>query len=105
MKNILCLPLLIISLVPSAQTFKRYDIIIDEIMADPSPQVELPNTEYIELRNISSYPIDLKGFIIADLNSSATIKESFVLNPDSMIVLCSNSGALALAGHGRVIGI
>ena len=44
----------------------RYDIVIDEIMADPSPQVGLPSNEWIELNNTTTFPINLQGWKISD---------------------------------------
>ncbi|MFO7613074.1 MAG: lamin tail domain-containing protein, partial [Bacteroidales bacterium] len=39
-----------------------YDVIITEIMADPSPPVMLPEYEYLELYNRSPYDISLEGW-------------------------------------------
>lgn len=42
--------------------FRRFDILITEIMADPSPPVELPEYEYVELYNASPFEADLTGW-------------------------------------------
>ena len=41
---------------------QQYDIVIDELMPDPSPEVGLPDYEWIELKNTSSFPINLNGW-------------------------------------------
>ena len=42
----------------------RHDIIFTEIMADPSPPVYLPESEYLELYNRSKHPVNLEGWTI-----------------------------------------
>ncbi|TCO08279.1 lamin tail domain-containing protein [Natronoflexus pectinivorans] len=41
---------------------KRNDIVITEIMNNPSPVVHLPDSEYIELYNRGDFPIELNDF-------------------------------------------
>ena len=60
-----------------AQTAERFDVVITEIMADPSPVVGLPNAEFIEVKNVSSTPFNLNGWKISDATSTATITTSF----------------------------
>lgn len=39
-----------------------HDVVINEIMADPSPPVGLPDWEYLELFNTTGFDIDLNGW-------------------------------------------
>jgi hypothetical protein len=41
---------------------QRYDVVINEIMADPSPTQYLPDHEYLELFNTTPLPLDLSGW-------------------------------------------
>lgn len=89
----------------SAQTAQRFDLLITEIMADPTPAVGLPNAEYIEIRNVSAAAWNLQGWRISDATGSATIGTAFVLQPDSMVILCANSNVAQFSAFGRTIGV
>ena len=88
-----------------AYSQKRFDIIIDEIMADPSPSVGMPNYEWIELKNISGNPINLHNWRIGDANGISGNFPSFLLQPDSFIIICSNSAYAAMAVWGTTLAI
>jgi hypothetical protein len=75
----------------AAGQVERYDLVINEIMADPSPIVGLPNAEYIELKNVSGRTIDLLRFKIDNGTTASTISSSYLLPSDSMVVLCSRT--------------
>ena len=83
---------------------ERYELVINEIMADPSPIVALPNAEYIELKNISRKTIDLIRFKIDNGSTIATIPNSYLLQPDSMVVLCSRTQSVFF-GNIKTIGL
>lgn len=75
------------------QTIPRFAIVIDEIFPDPTPPVQLPNAEYIELKNNSSTPIKLQNCKLSDGSTTATITANYSLQPDSFVVICPNSSA------------
>jgi hypothetical protein len=71
-------------------------------MADPSPVVQLPEVEFIELYNRAAYPIDLGGWKLTDATGSATLP-SFVLLPKGFVILTSLAGASALQAFKPVL--
>ncbi|MBN2521991.1 MAG: lamin tail domain-containing protein [Bacteroidales bacterium] len=66
---------------------KAYDLIINEILADPSPPVLLPETEYIELFNRSEEDIAAGGWHIT-ANNRVTEFPFKVIPSHSYAVLC-----------------
>jgi hypothetical protein len=88
-----------------AQTANRFDVVITEIMADPTPPVGLPNAEYIEIRNVSRSSFNLNGWKVNDATSTGTINSSFVLQPDSLAILCSTGNVATFSAFGRSIGV
>lgn len=73
---------------PTVATFK--DIVISEIMADPSPVVDLPEIEYLEIHNRSTNLVDLAGWRLCD-SGGETFLTPFLLVPGDYLVLCSRS--------------
>lgn len=69
-------------------TFKA--VIITEVLADPSPPVELPEVEFIELYNRGENPVDLSGWILSDATSSTALPYHILL-PRHYVVLTSGS--------------
>lgn len=84
---------------------QRFDIVIDEIMADPSPQVSLPNIEYVELKNVSGHDINLQGWKLSTLSASSGAFANYVLPADSFLIITSTSGASSFVNNGRVLGV
>jgi len=86
-------------------TAGQYDVVIDEIMSDPTPQVGLPNNEWIELKNTSSSPINLQGWTIGDLTGTSGPMPSYVLQPDSFVIVCTGSAVAAMSAFGHTISV
>ncbi|MBI3882898.1 MAG: lamin tail domain-containing protein [Sphingobacteriales bacterium] len=84
---------------------QQYDIIIDEIMIDPTPPVGLPNNEWIELKNASSFPIDLQGFTISNMAEKSSAMPTFILQPDSFVIICTASAVTAMSTFGKTISV
>ena len=72
------------------------DVIVSEIMADPTPVVGLPELEWFEVYNRSDKYFDLDGWVVTDGATSETLT-SYVLGPGEYVVIL-NSGDGALFG-------
>ncbi len=83
----------------------RYDVIIDEIMADPTPQVGLPGNEWIELKNITTTPINLQNWRIGDATGQSGPLPNFILQPDSFLIVCTSSAVAAMSAFGTTISV
>jgi hypothetical protein len=84
---------------------QQYDIVIDEIFPNPTPQVGLPNYEWIELKNTSDFPIDLKGWKLSDATGASGTFPELKLKPDSVVIVCSTSAQQSLSEFGKAISI
>jgi hypothetical protein len=87
------------------QPIHRFDIVIDEVFPDPSPSIGLPNSEFIELKNVSVKAVNLNGWQFATADRKAVIRDSFILEPDSFVIICSSSAFRAFQHFGNAIGV
>jgi hypothetical protein len=83
----------------------RYDVVIDEIMVDQTPQIGLPSNEWLELKNVSASPINLQNWRIGDVSGQSGPMPNFVLQPDSFVIVCTGSAVAAMQVYGRVISV
>jgi len=84
---------------PDSVIFWRYepapfDVVINEIMANPTPPVNLPAYEYIELYNRRKMPISLDNWTITE-NKKTQLLQGVTIEADSFLLLCSTTGAAA----------
>jgi Lamin Tail Domain len=80
------------------------DIIVTEIFADPSPVIGLPEAEFIEIYNRTSNAYQLNGWQFTDGSSIATLP-SYILLPNSYLIVCSSAAASQFATFGNVLGV
>jgi len=112
MKKVILLSSLLLSLCASAQQSYNYedgtkgsaigDVVISEIMADPSPPLKLPAREYLEITNRTSDSIFLGGWMLIATNDTSFLPKSWI-RPGEYIILCSSSGKAEFSSYGRVI--
>ena len=88
----------------SFYTPQQFDVLIDELFPDPNPQVGLPLYKFLELKNVSPFPINLKGWKLID-GASMAILPSFVLLPDSFVIVCATNSAPFYNSYGATIGV
>jgi hypothetical protein len=88
----------------SFYTPQQYDVIIDELFPDPNPQVGLPLLKFLELKNVSSFPINLQGWKLIDGTTTATLP-SYNLKPDSFVIVCATNSVASFASFGPTLGV
>ncbi len=86
----------------SAQNYN--ELIISEIMADPTPTKGLPEKEYIELYNRSDKVIDLNRCKLT-YNTSTVTFPSFLLQPKSYVLVTSRTNEADFKPYGNVVAL
>lgn len=79
------------------------DVIINEIMADPTPVVGLPEWEYMELFNTTTLTIDLKDWTLMIGNTSKTFPP-VQIEPQGYLILCKADAEPELQVYGPTCG-
>lgn len=81
------------------------EVVITEILADPTPVVGLPEAEYVEVLNTStSKTFDLGGWTLSDGGTPAALP-SVLLPPGTYAILTDDANAALFAGFGTVVPI
>lgn len=79
-------------------------LVINEILADPTPVVNLPNSEFIELFNLQDYTINLSNW---KLQVGSTVKDFPVseIAPNGYAIICDANDIDLFSAYENVIGI
>lgn len=78
------------------------DILINEFMSDPSPSIELPESEYVELWNVADKHFDLSQLM---LNGRAISVEKKLFPAGAYVILCPAAYAIDFMTYGPVQGM
>jgi hypothetical protein len=82
---------------------QAFDVVFNEIMADPSPPVGLPNYEYLELFNTTNLPIDLNRWTLI-IGSSEKSFENTSISPKGYLILAKEDAETELGAYGPFYG-
>ena len=104
-KSLVSIGCICLYIMANAQTASRFDIVINELMIDPSPQVALPNNEWIELKNTSPTAFNLAGFRIGDASGQSGPMPNYILQPDSMVIVCAATALTTMSLYGSAISV
>lgn len=84
--------------------YQKNDVFISEFLPDPTPPVDLPESEFIEWYNSTNSDINLENWSF--VNGSSTIKlKPYVLKSKSVVLFCKASDTSLWKPYGNVIGL
>ena len=80
------------------------EVVINEIMADPTPAIALPEVEFVEIHNTTNEILDLANLKLTTTSSSGTLPDHLML-PNSFLILTREADASFFSGFGDVLGV
>jgi hypothetical protein len=83
----------------------QYDIVIDEIMADPTPIVGLPTNEWVELKNTTTFDINLQNYKLGKSTGESGVMPSYILPAGGYVIVCTGSAVAAMSVYGPTLGV
>jgi hypothetical protein len=81
-----------------------FDLLITELLPDPSPVVGLPEAEFVELYNRSNQYIQLGGCTLSDPSTTALLP-SVIIPPQQYIIVCRNADTTLYNSFGATAGV
>lgn len=82
----------------------RNEVLITEIMADPSPPVNLPESEYLELFNATNFPVSLCNWTLW-IDETRISLPCRIMNPGSFLLLINEKDTLLWPSIPAVAGL
>lgn len=80
-----------------------FDVVINEIMADPSPVVGLPDFEYLELFNQTDKTIDLSDWVLI-IGSTEKPIGNIQIDPNGYLIMADEDAEPELSTYGNFYG-
>jgi hypothetical protein len=80
------------------------DIIVTEIMADPTPEVDLPDAEYLEIFNTMDTLLQVKKLFLV-VGTDTTSLVDLEINPAEYVILCKTSAHDLLKQYGKTVAV
>jgi hypothetical protein len=80
------------------------DVVINEILPDPTPTNGIPEAEFIELYNRSNFDINIGGWKIYDLTGFAVIP-NYVLKAKQFLIITNSTNENLFKKYGNTLGI
>ncbi|MGZ2368787.1 lamin tail domain-containing protein [Ancylomarina sp. YFZ004] len=83
---------------------KAHNLVINEILADETPIVGLPEYEFVEIYNASDYPINIKDYKLK-VGNTEKILSDFEIPSHAYLILCSNAAFELYNAFGNSLGL
>lgn len=77
---------------------------INEIFADPSPSIKLPELEFIEIFNTTKNYVNVSSYTLT-IGSTKLILPNFTIKPNEFIIICGINDTSSFKTYGRCIGL
>ena len=82
----------------------QFDVVINELMIDPFPKVELPEVEYIELFNRRDFSVNIVNWELR-INGVSKKLQNILINPADYLLICATGSFDSLLIFGNVAGL
>jgi hypothetical protein len=81
-----------------------HDVVINELMPDPAPPVNLPAEEYIELLNTGDFPVSTNNWLLR-INGVEKKIQNTIIEPHGYLLLCATGSLESLQPFGNVSNV